>query len=258
MKIGIIGVGHLGSALATGYARAGLSRDVVLSPRSAAKSAALNEAYGITVAETNDDVVRESEAVIVSVRPADMIETVRMLPWRKGQIAISVAAGITAGSLRGAVIPADAARAMPVMASAINESAVPMYPNNPQAVAALSPLGAVTAFDDEDAFNATSALGAWFAWLFQLVGETAETLENGGVDRLSARKVSADMMRAAGAFIAHDTERDPKDIVRDLATPGGISEIGLRCLKDADAFQPWDDAMKAAIQKLHELGRSGD
>jgi pyrroline-5-carboxylate reductase len=258
MKIGIIGVGHLGVALATGFAKAGRVEDVVLSPRNQAKSASLYDQFGMQVAETNDDVVRASEAVIISVRPTDVIETVRMLPWRKGQVAISVAAGITAGSLRGAVIPADAARAMPVMASALNESAIPLFPNNELAMQALDPLGAVTAFDEEEAFNKTSALGAWFGWLFQLVGETTDALSSSGVDTIAARKVSADMMRAAGTFIAHDPERDPKEVLSDLATPGGITEVGLRTLKGADAFAPWHKAMADSIQRLEELGRSKD
>lgn len=257
MKIGIIGIGHLGVALATGYARAGLTADVTLSPRGADNSAALNTEFGMKVAETNDDVVRASDAVIISVRPTDVIETVRMLPWRKGHVAISVAAGITAGSLRGAVIPADAARAMPVMASAINESAVPLFPSNDLAINALKPLGAVTAFDDEDAFNKTSALGAWFGWLFQLVGETTDVLAASGVDPIQARKVSADMMRAAGAFMANDPNRDPKEVIADLATPGGITEVGLRTLQKEDAFAPWHKAMMDSIQRLDELGRSG-
>ena len=202
MKIGIIGIGHLGVALAKGYARAGMAADVTLSPRNAIKSAALNAEFGMKVAETNDDVVRASDAVIIAVRPADVIETVRMLPWRKEHVAISVAAGITAGSLRGAVIPANAARAMPVMASALNESAVPLFPGNELAIKTLQPLGEVTAFDEEEAFNKVSALGAWFAWLFQLVGETTDVLASSGVDEIKARKVSADMMRAAGAFIS--------------------------------------------------------
>jgi pyrroline-5-carboxylate reductase len=258
MKIGIIGVGHLGVALATGYAKAGRASDVILSPRSAAKSASLHDQFGLKVAETNDDVVRASDALIISVRPADVIETVRMLPWRKDQVAISVAAGITAGSLRGAVIPADAARAMPVMASALNESAIPLFPSNELAIKALDPLGAVTAFDDEDSFNKTSALGAWFGWLFQLVGETTDALSSSGVDAIAARKVSADMMRAAGAFMAHDPDRDPIEVLRDLATPGGITEVGLRTLKDADAFSPWHKAMADSIHRLEELGRSKD
>ena len=258
MKIGIIGVGHLGVALATGYANAARAGDVILSPRSASKSAVLHGQFGMQVAETNDDVVRASEAVIISVRPSDVIETVRMLPWRPGQVAISVAAGITAGSLRGAVIPADATRAMPVMASALNQSAIPLFPSHELATRALDPLGAVTAFDEEEAFNKTSALGAWFGWLFQLVGETTDALSSSGVDVIAARKVSADMMRAAGAFMAHNPDRDPKDVLRDLATPGGITEVGLRTLKDADAFAPWHKAMADSIQRLEELGRSKD
>lgn len=258
MKIGIVGVGHLGFALATGYANVGRAGEVILSPRSAAKSSSLHDQFGIQVAETNDDVVRASEVVIISVRPVDVIETVRMLPWRAGQVAISVAAGITAGSLRGAVIPADAARAMPVMASALNESAIPLFPKNELAMHALDPLGAVTAFHEEEAFNKTSALGAWFAWLFQLVGETTDELSSSGVDTVAARKVSADMMRAAGAFMAHDPDRDPKEVLRDLATPGGITEVGLRTLRDADAFAPWHKAMADSIQRLEELGRSKD
>ena len=256
MKIGIIGIGHLGVALATGYARAGLAADVILSPRNATNSASLNAEFDIKVAETNDDVVRASDAVIIAVRPADVIETIRMLPGRKDHVAISVAAGITAGSLRGAVIPACAARAMPVMASALNESAVPLFPNNDLAINALNPLGAVTAFDDEDAFNKTSALGAWFGWLFQLVGETTDALAASGVDPIQGRKVSADMMRAAGAFMANDPERDPKEVIVDLATPGGITEVGLRTLKEANAFAPWHKAMTNSIQRLDELGRS--
>jgi len=256
MKIGIIGIGHLGVALATGYARAGLAADVTLSPRNVANSAALNAEYKIKVAETNDDVVRASDAIIIAVRPADVIETIRMLPWRKGHVAISVAAGITAGSLRGAVIPAGAARAMPVMASALNESAVPLFPNSDLAISALNPLGAVTAFDDEDAFNKTSALGAWFGWLFQLVGETTDVLAASGVDPIQARKVSADMMRAAGAFMANDPDCDPKKVIVDMATPGGITEIGLRTLQEANAFAPWHKAMTDSIQRLDELGCS--
>lgn len=258
MKIGIIGIGHLGVALASGYARAGMAADLILSLRNVARSAALNADFGIPVAETNEEVVRQSDAIIIAVRPADVIETIRMLPWRPDQVAISVAAGITAGSMRGAVIPAHVARAMPVMASALNESAIPLFPNNDLAARALAPLGAVTAFDDEDAFNKTSALGAWFGWLFQLVGETTDVLAANGVDSVQARKVSADMMRAAGAFMAHDPERDPKEVLVDLATPGGITEVGLRTLQGADAFTPWHKAMTDSIQRLDELGKSDD
>ncbi len=258
MKIGIIGIGHLGFALAEGYARAGRSGDIIVSPRGREKATLLRATHGIEVAKDNADVVRHSDAVIVATRPADVIGTVRLLPWRKDQILISAAAGITAGALRGAAAPADVARAMPVLASRYGASAIPVYPDHAGAREALEPLGRITAIGDEDAFSAASALGGWFGWLFELTCETADILVASGVEKAAARKVCADMMRAAGTMISETPEKDPRDTLGQLATPGGITEAGITALRDADAFGPWRDAMAAAATRLQALGRSGD
>lgn len=255
MKIGIIGIGHLGAALAEGYARTGMAGDLIVSPRGRECATLLRSTYGIAVADDNADVVRAAEVVIVATRPEDVIETVRMLPWRQGQTLISAAAGITAGALRGAAAPADAARAMPVLACAVNESAIPLFPALPAAITALQPLGRVTAIDDEGAFSTASALGAWFGWLFALTGETADILIDSGMEKAAARKVTADMMRAAGALIAERPDRDPQQTLKNLATPGGITEAGLNALQRADAFRPWREAMAAAVERLQALGR---
>ena len=144
---------------------------------------------------------------------------------------------------------------MPVLACAVNESAIPLFPSLPAAIAALQPLGRITAIDDEGAFTTASALGAWFGWLFALTGETADILIDGGMNKTAARQVTADMMRAAGAMIAARPERDPMQVLQDLATPGGITEIGLQALQKADAFRPWRQGMAAAIERLQALGR---
>lgn len=258
MKIGIIGIGHLGFALAEGYARAGRAADLIVSPRGREKASLLRATHGIRVAEDNAGVVRNADVVIVATRPGDVIGTVRLLPWRDDQVLISAAAGITAGALRGAVAPADAVRAMPVLASRYGESAIPVYPDHGVAAEALAPLGRVTAIDDEDAFSASSALGGWFGWLFALTGETADILIESGVEKTAARKVTADMMRAAGAMIAETPEKDPRDTLSQLATPGGITEAGINTLQDADALKPWRDAMAAAAARLQALGRPAD
>lgn len=258
MKIGIIGIGHLGFALAEGYAQAGLSKDLIVSPRGREKASLLRATYGMRVADDNADVVRNSDVVIIATRPADVIATVRLLPWRDGQVLISAAAGITAGALRGAAAPADAAHAMPVLASRYGESAIPLYPDVEKAREALAPLGRVTPIGDEDAFSAASALGGWFGWLFALTGETADILIESGVEKTAARKVTADMMRAAGAMIAETPEKDPRDTLQQLATPGGITEAGMQTLRQAEALKPWRDAMAAAANRLQALGRSGD
>ncbi len=256
MKIGILGVGHLGGALAEGYANAGMTSEIVLSPRGRERSTLLRSTYGFEVAKDNIALVRACDVVIVATRPDVVINAIQMLPWREGQVLISAAAGITTGSLRGAVAPADAVRSMPVLASAINQSAIPIYPEHQVAIEALEHLGYVTPISSEDTFSSVSALGAWFGWLFALAGDTADELIDAGVDRQTARKVTADMMRAAGAMIADRPDRDPQDTLAHLATPGGITEVGLQTLKDANALESWRAALDAAMKKLQTLGRS--
>ncbi len=253
MRIGIIGVGHLGSALARGYVATEIRCDVILSPRGSSQSIALYEEHGLEIAPDNAEVVRNADVVIIATRPNDVVATIRMLPWRVGQTVICVAAGVSLGALRGAVVPAEPVRAMPVLASAINESAIPLYPATGAAVSALSPLGRLTPCPTEEAFAAVSALGAWFGWLFALTGTVSESLVAQGVSEETARKATADMMRAAGAMIAANPRRDPNDVMRDLATPGGITEAGLQILSDADAMEPWSNAMLAAFDRLQKL-----
>lgn len=225
MKIGILGVGHLGGALAEGYTNAGMVSDVILSPRGRERSTLLRSTHGFEVAEDNVALVRACDVVIVSTRPDAEISSIQMLPWREGQVLISAAAGIATGSFRGALAPADVVRSMPVLASALNQSAVPIYPENQIAIKALAPLGYVTSIKSEDAFSSVSALGAWFGWLFALVGSKADDLIEAGVDKQTVRKVAADMMRAAGAMIADRPDCDPHDTLKNFATLGGLPRL---------------------------------
>jgi len=225
VKIGILGVGHLGGALAEGYANAGMVSDVILSPRGRERSTLLRSIHGFEVAKDNVALVRACDVVIVSIRPDAVISSIQMLPWREGQVLISAAAGIATGSFRGALAPADVVRSMPVLASALNQSAVPIYPENQIAIKALAPLGYVTSIKSEDAFSSVSALGAWFGWMFALVGSKADDLIEAGVDKQTVRKVAADMMRAAGAMIADRPDCDPHDTLKNFAKLGGLPRL---------------------------------
>ena len=88
MKIGILGVGHLGGALAEGYTNAGMVSDVILSPRGRERSTLLRSTHGFEVEEDNVALVRACDVVIVSTRPDAVISSIQMLPWREGQVLI--------------------------------------------------------------------------------------------------------------------------------------------------------------------------
>lgn len=73
MRIGIIGAGNVGSALANASVRAGHS--VVISAGDPDDAAKVANEVGARAAETNDDAVADAEVVILAV-PYDAVETI--------------------------------------------------------------------------------------------------------------------------------------------------------------------------------------
>ena len=89
MSLGIIGVGHLAAFSVEGFRRGGYRAPILLSPRSAAKAAALAEAFDCRVLSDNAQVAAEAESLLLAVRPGDLETALEDLPLRPGQLLIS-------------------------------------------------------------------------------------------------------------------------------------------------------------------------
>ena len=103
MKIGFIGCGNMGSALASAVCR-GEGVSVLAYDVDAAKVEALVEAIGATAAMP-DDICREADFVFLAVKP-NMIATVLMpladtLAKNENAVLVSMAAGVKLDTLRG-------------------------------------------------------------------------------------------------------------------------------------------------------------
>ena len=88
MKIGIIGVGIIGSAVASGFCRSSQGElSLVLSPRGRERAAHLKEQYPdlVTVAASNQEVVDQSDWVILSVLPKQAEDVLKELHFRPEQ-----------------------------------------------------------------------------------------------------------------------------------------------------------------------------
>ncbi|UUX49958.1 NAD(P)-binding domain-containing protein [Nisaea acidiphila] len=246
-SVGIIGVGYLGACLAEGLASAGLS--VLLSPRNAARSAELAERFGCRIASGNAEVIERSEVVFLSTRPAQIAETASGLPWRADQVVISTAAGIGLDTIRPAVAPATAVRSMPIATSRLRRSPTAFYPENPTAAEVLRKLGTAIPFEDEGAFETASIFGAYYAMLYAFFDEMSGWAEMHGLPPEPARLLTAGMADAAAAAVIDRTDVAPRQLLDDLLTPGGISEEGLKVLRDAGALSRWRDAMDASLER---------
>ena len=249
-RVGIVGVGHLAGYLVEGMCAATDPPDILLSPRNVTRAQELSERFGIRVADDNHTVVNESDIVIVATRPPQALAAVTALPWRTGQILISVAAGVPCANLSAVTAPATVVRAMPVSCAAIGESPTSIYPDEPNARSLLAHLGPVIALPNESSFQTASVIGAYYAWIFALVAETMPWLETAGVPPASAHTLVLHAIRGAtGMMLAHPNE-SPTDMIGKLATPGGITERGLEVLDQRHALAAWCDACQTSLEQL--------
>lgn len=245
--IGVLGVGHIAADLVIGLLRAGLpAAELRLSPRGPATAQALHREHGIAVCADNDALVAASDVVLLCVRPKAAATAIAGLPWRAGQLLLSVAAGIPCAALAAAAEPAAVARAMPISAARLAASPTTLHPDEPRARALLARLGPVLPVADEAVFERATMSAAMYGWVYALLGESIAWLEGAGLDPAQARALATGTFAAAAAMVGAGTAPVPA-LLTDLATPGGITEAGLERLRAAGVPDAWRAALEIAM-----------
>lgn len=95
LKLGIVGAGHLGSALALALIQAGYTKErVMISCRGSASSCRRLEENGLCSCKAaNEDIFHNAHLIFIAVKPAD-IGSLEGLTAQKGALIISCAAGM--------------------------------------------------------------------------------------------------------------------------------------------------------------------
>lgn len=250
--VGFLGVGHLAGYLLEGFRHAGIPLNaVLLSPRG--HKAELMARAGWPMAENNTDLVARSDIVVLSVRPPEAVGAVTGLPWRAGQLLLSVCAGVPIADLSAAARPAAIARAMPISAAAIGASPTTLYPEEARARKLLKAVGPVLALANEEEFETASISGALYGWVHALIGHSAAWSERHGLDPVVARRLSALTFLAAARMVEAQEHVPVAELVERLSTPGGITECGLRVLAANGGYESWGAACDATLAHLRRL-----
>lgn len=250
MTLGILGVGRLAEFLVAGLRRHEGGPEILLSPRNAARAERLAEIYGLTIAGDNGELVAVSDLVLLVTRPEQAESAVADLPWHADRILINLCAGVPLAVLAPHCGSATLARAMPMSAAMIGKSPTCLYPDLAPPRALFSRLGPVLALPDEAAFEAASVLGAYYGWVHALIGTVAGWTAEAGVDSATARDLTAYLTCAAADMVREQKDLGFPEILAELATPGGITALGLEILEDGAALEAWQDACEAVHARL--------
>ena len=261
-KIGFIGTGNMGAAIAS--AVAGEGRELLLANRTPAKAQALAEQLGARVVK-NPEAAGESDLLFLGVKPqmmGDMLDDIApILRTRTDRfVLVTMAAGLTCDTIRdmaGGDYPVI--RIMPNTPCAIGEG-MTLYTCG-EAVSAdaekrfladMAGAGRFSALAEHlmDAGTCVSGCGPAFVDLF------IEALADGavacGLPRDKAMAYAAQML-AGSAELALNSGKHPGALKDAVCSPGGTTIQGVRALEEGGFRAAAMNAVIAAYEKTLSL-----
>lgn len=268
MKIGFIGTGNMGGALARAAAKSG-EAELLLANRTPEKARALADAIGAAVCD-NTAAAGEADHLFLGVKPQMMAGMLAgIAPVLKARVEkpvlISMAAGLTIESIRamaGGAYPVI--RIMPNMPAAVGEGVI-FYACSENCKKAdveaflsyMAPAGKLFALEEklQDAGSAVAGCGPAFAAMF------LEALADGGVacglPRAAAVQYAAQMMLGTAKMVL-ETNEHPGSLKDRVCSPGGSTIQGVRTLEERGMRAAVFDAVIAAYEKNADLKKAND
>lgn len=262
MRIGVIGVGTISTAVVTGWCRTTtdakpvMIEGIVLSPRNSTKAAALQAKFPelITVASSNQAVVDTSDVVVLALRPQDAAPVIEGLAFMAGQTVLSLMAVVDMEALHAAVHPATKVfRACPLPPAARGEGAVILCaPDRDETMFNLMDMvGTVVEVTTEDQLAALQSVTCLMGPFYQQLKTCQDWLVENGIDALSGSRYCGAMFQA----VANDSALKSESIdgFADLIaeqTPQGLNETAIAGLTERGVYTGFKEVLDLTKQRL--------
>jgi pyrroline-5-carboxylate reductase len=259
MKVGIIGAGNMGGAIARGLYRSGVGIDriVVTNPSKAKLEAIKAECPDISVSCSNIDAVIDADVVILAVKPWLVESVVSEISHAvNGRILVSVAAGVSLDMIGGWLkYGADGCvmmRAMPNTAISIGESMTLLCTQNAsdQQIATVQSLfdriGRTAVVQERLMGAATALCSCGIAYAMRYVRAATEGAVELGIYPSQAREYVLQTLRGAVALL-EATGANPEVEIDKVTTPGGVTIRGLNAMEAHGFTTAVVEGLKASV-----------
>ncbi|WP_332450517.1 pyrroline-5-carboxylate reductase family protein [Methanoculleus sp.] len=262
---GVIGYGHMGRMLVKGFLSSGALSpgEVVVASRSRESRDACAAAWPeIDVAETNRELARRCRTIILAVRPQEIREVLReIVPVLDGdEHIVSLAAGVSLGDLE-ALYPGPVTRVIPTITSTVGQGTTLVCHGQRvgtddarRVEEVFSSIGDVMPVREEDLAAATllssCGPGLLAAIIEELAGATARA---SGLPPDRALLLATEMVAGTAAYL-RETGRVPGDLVGEVATGGGVTEVGVAVLRER-LPGVFDGMVAAMLERCGAVGK---
>ncbi len=264
-RIGFIGTGNMGAALATTALKTLASKDVLLSDQESSKAQNIAASLGCTAAGS-EVIARECDFIFLGVKPNVLPELLHILlpilNTRKSKPAlISMAAGVTIAQIEEMTDHSyPILRIMPNTPVSLGAGVI-LYAGNKLLTQAqldsfkhcMGKAGSLCPLDESliDAGSAVSGCGPAFVYLF--IDALADGGVAAGLSRKDAQLFAAQTVAGAAQMVMQSGVH-PEQLKNEVCSPGGSTIQGVRALEQHAFRSACMEAVLAAFVKTQELG----
>ncbi|MBJ8326387.1 pyrroline-5-carboxylate reductase [Streptococcus pacificus] len=256
MKIGIIGVGKMATAIIQGLKP--LEIELLISQSHYDKTKKVAKALGVAPAKSHQELIEASDLVILGIKPQQFPDVLKPLTMTKP--VMSMAAGITLSdlaTLTSKKIPLI--RIMPNLNAQIGKSTTAICFNDlvDEDLKGLA-MTITNAFGhsfeiSEEAFDTFTALaGSSPAYLYQFIEAMVAAGEKEGFDAKLALTIVSQTFLASSQMLL-ESQETPRDLITKIASPGGTTQAGLDSLKENHFSETIKTAIDATIKKAKNI-----
>jgi pyrroline-5-carboxylate reductase len=241
MKVAILGMGHMGSAIAEGLLAGGMRPSSLALSSAHPQKLKLFRKRGVRIAPSNEDAAHGADIIIVAVKPAVVLGVLQEIrSVLGGKLVVSAAAGVTLATLKKTLGPGSrVARIMPNIPVAVGEGVIALYAPGfgkkeraklEKIFETLGTLVEVSRENSLDTYTLLSGCGPGFVSLFiaALAGEGGRR----GMKKADAERVARATFKGTAVYL-EKTGYAPMALASSVATKGGVTEAILaRLLKE--------------------------
>jgi pyrroline-5-carboxylate reductase len=261
LHIGFVGTGRIARALIAGLSQregtflAGFDKE----PAALASIAA---DYPVLPCLSIIELALKSQVIILAVKPYQMEEVLGELKPVLGakHLLISVAAGISSEFIRKFAQPETRViRVMPNTPAFVGKGMTAlcrgkMATDEDLRLASdlFRSIGQVAILDESQMDAATALSGSGPAYMFHILDALAEGGVQCGLSPAEALLLGAQTMIGAATMVLSG-QKSPAELKRDVTTPGGTTEAGLKVMDEKNIRQILVETVAAAAARSREL-----
>ncbi len=265
-KLAFIGAGSMAEAFISGILENGLidSKNIwVTNNSNAEKLRKLSDTYGVRSTYDLTELFAGTEMVILSMKPKDAATAIQSIReyLTEEMLVVSVLAGVSMSTIETlARLPIAIVRAMPNTSAAVGKSATAVAVNDrvtPQQIELMKNLfGTVgmTTFVEEEQLDAVTGLsGSGPAYIYYLIEAMEKSAVEVGLDKEMASELIVQTLIGAAEMVKNSTKTS-EQLRRDVTSPGGTTEAGVRVLEEHQVQQAFISCIKAATDRSKKMG----